>query len=169
VNRVTDQVMIDALQQKWLVEEALTHRPTIQIGCGMKWIPGIVNTDPNPERAMWADVACFGDDLPFDDGAFNCVVSSHVINVFPDPIAAFREWARVLRPGGWCCHVIPDWRYAPNRKSSRYRFEKQHHCWRGPVVFQAEVMDKLSDVFRVVELECFEVFKWSFKLRAVRL
>jgi ubiquinone/menaquinone biosynthesis C-methylase UbiE len=40
--------------------------------------------------------------LPFDDGAFDVVVTSHVLKHLDDEalITAFREVARVLRPGG---------------------------------------------------------------------
>ena len=39
-------------------------------------------------------------DLPFDDGAFDLVVSFTGLHCFPDPERAVSELARVLRPGG---------------------------------------------------------------------
>lgn len=38
--------------------------------------------------------------LPFEDGAFDMVISNGVLNLVPDKDAAFREIHRVLRPGG---------------------------------------------------------------------
>src|SRR5207253_11339367 len=40
--------------------------------------------------------------LPFDDGAFDLVLTSHVLKHLDDEalLASFREVARVLRPGG---------------------------------------------------------------------
>lgn len=40
------------------------------------------------------------DELPFEDGSFDVVISNGVLNLVPDKDAAFREIARVLRPGG---------------------------------------------------------------------
>jgi SAM-dependent methyltransferase len=43
------------------------------------------------------DVVAPGDELPFADGSFDFVFSSHVIEHFPDPIRALLEWIRVAR------------------------------------------------------------------------
>lgn len=38
--------------------------------------------------------------LPFDDGRFDCAVSTWTLCTIPDPIAALHEVKRVLKPGG---------------------------------------------------------------------
>src|SRR5699024_988995 len=43
------------------------------------------------------DLVAPGDDLPFRDGTVDFVFASHVIEHFPDPIAALEEWCRVAR------------------------------------------------------------------------
>jgi arsenite methyltransferase len=40
------------------------------------------------------------EDLPFDDGSFDVVISNGVVNLSADKPAVFAEAARVLRPGG---------------------------------------------------------------------
>lgn len=40
------------------------------------------------------------ENLPFDDGSFDTVISNGVINLAPDKEKVFQEAARVLRPGG---------------------------------------------------------------------
>ena len=45
---------------------------------------------------MHADAA----ELPFVDESFDVVVNRHLLWTLPEPLAALREWVRVLRPGG---------------------------------------------------------------------
>jgi len=40
------------------------------------------------------------EDLPFEDGHFDLVFSNGLLNLVPDKQRAFKEIARVLRPGG---------------------------------------------------------------------
>ena len=58
-------------------------------------------------RVVTVDVLAPGDDLPFADESQDFVVSSHVLEHFPDPIAALLEWHRVTRPGGTIYMIVP--------------------------------------------------------------
>ena len=49
--------------------------------------------------------------LPFADGAFDRVICSEVLEHIPDDLAAMKELARVLRPGGTMAITIP--RFGP--------------------------------------------------------
>jgi SAM-dependent methyltransferase len=48
-------------------------------------------------RAMPVDIVAEGHELPLDDKSVDFVFASHVIEHFPDPIAALEEWNRVAR------------------------------------------------------------------------
>jgi SAM-dependent methyltransferase len=45
--------------------------------------------------------------LPFEDGAFDSVLCSHVLEHVADERAALAELRRVLRPGGWAALMLP--------------------------------------------------------------
>ena len=47
--------------------------------------------------------------LPFADGTFDRVIASEVLEHIPDDVAAMRELARVLKPGGAMAVTVPRW------------------------------------------------------------
>lgn len=53
------------------------------------------------------DIVASGDEIPVSDESKDFVVSSHVLEHFPDPIKALKEWHRVIRPGGYIFMIIP--------------------------------------------------------------
>ena len=61
-------------------------------------------------------------DLSFADGALDLVVSNDVLEHVPEPEIAFRELARVLRPGGRAVHTIPFY-YLSQSNRQRARLE----------------------------------------------
>lgn len=57
--------------------------------------------------ALPVDIVARGDALPFADGSLDFVLSSHVLEHFPDPIGALQEWYRVIRPRGYLFMIVP--------------------------------------------------------------
>jgi SAM-dependent methyltransferase len=53
------------------------------------------------------DVEAEGDALPFPDSSADFVLSSHVLEHFPDPIKALEEWHRVTKPDGFIFVIVP--------------------------------------------------------------
>ncbi len=53
------------------------------------------------------DIVARGDQLPFMNASFDFVLSSHVLEHFPDPIRSLKEWCRVIRPNGYIFMIIP--------------------------------------------------------------
>ena len=45
--------------------------------------------------------------IPVADRSQDFILSSHVIEHIPDPIAAFWEWQRVIKPGGYVVAIVP--------------------------------------------------------------
>ena len=58
-------------------------------------------------ESLPVDIVAPGDQLPMEDNSVDFVISSHVIEHFPDPIKALREWYRVVKPGGYLYIIAP--------------------------------------------------------------
>jgi SAM-dependent methyltransferase len=53
------------------------------------------------------DVVADGTDLPFENGKWDFVVSSHCLEHNWDTIAALKEWLRVVKVGGYVFTIFP--------------------------------------------------------------
>ncbi len=58
-------------------------------------------------RALRVDIVAAGDCLPLASESQDFLVSSHVLEHFPNPIKTLMEWDRVVRPGGTLFMIIP--------------------------------------------------------------
>ena len=58
--------------------------------------------------------------LPLIAGSLDLVICSSVLEYVDDPVRPLAEFARVLRPGGWCCATVPDMRH-PARQAETAR------------------------------------------------
>ncbi len=58
-------------------------------------------------QALPVDIVAPGDNIPLPDESQDFIVSAHVIEHFPDPIKALKEWYRLVRPGGYIFMIVP--------------------------------------------------------------
>jgi SAM-dependent methyltransferase len=75
-------------------------------------------------------------DIPLDDGSFDMIVCSHVLEHVPDDRKAMRELFRVLRPGGWAVlqspldparpHTYEDWSITAPQERQRAFGQHDH-------------------------------------------
>ena len=72
----------------------------------MEAVPGLryVTADLDPSGV---DVQLDITAMPFDEGAFDAILCSHVLEHVPDDRAAMSELQRVLRPDGWALVLVP--------------------------------------------------------------
>ena len=82
----------------------LAGRAALFSGCDLD---PVVLQHPHIDDAKIADAA----DLPWPDESFDVVSANMVVEHLSDPVATFREVARVLRPGGAFVFVTPNRRY----------------------------------------------------------
>jgi predicted SAM-dependent methyltransferase len=85
----------------------------INIGCGPKYIEGMINVDGNlfRKKDLWLDVTL---GLPFPDNSARGIYASHVMEHFniKDARRLLGEFYRVLKPGGGLRIVVPSLEYA---------------------------------------------------------
>lgn len=109
----------------------------LDVGCGTGALTGLVLESADPEEVAGVDPspvfvdharaqvrdprAAFSvagaEQLPFDDGAFDAVVSGLVLNFVPDATAGAAEMTRVVRPGGVVAAYV--WDYADGMQLMR--------------------------------------------------
>ena len=53
------------------------------------------------------DIWAPGDNIPVPDRSEDFIVSSHVVEHLPNLIAAFIEWDRIIRDGGYVFMIVP--------------------------------------------------------------
>jgi 2-polyprenyl-3-methyl-5-hydroxy-6-metoxy-1,4-benzoquinol methylase len=109
----------------------------LDVGCGAGQVLEGLNElgwagrglDPDPEavaeagrRGLSVETGTLHDQR-YDDGTFDAVVSSHVIEHVFDPRALLHEMHRVLKPGGACVVVTPNFDSWGRRRYGRH--------WRG--------------------------------------
>jgi predicted SAM-dependent methyltransferase len=85
----------------------------VNIGCGPKYIEGMINVDGNlfRKKDLWLDVTL---GLPFPGGSIRGIYASHVMEHFRiDAVRKlFSEFHRVIKPGGTLRIVVPSLEYA---------------------------------------------------------
>lgn len=101
-----------------------------------------------------------GDDLPFDDGSFDVVVSGLVLNFMPDPRRAVAEWSRVTRLRGTVATYV--WDYAEGMQFLRFFWDAAVSLDPGALEldegkrFRESSPDHLASVFRGAGLSSVE-------------
>lgn len=58
-------------------------------------------------KTLRVDLIAEGDELPLATSSVGFVLTSHVLEHFPDPIKALKEWHRVVRDGGYIVAIVP--------------------------------------------------------------
>ncbi len=85
----------------------------VNIGCGTKYVPGMVNIDGNlfRKKDIWLDVTL---GLPFRDNSVGGVYSSHLLEHLSvqEVRRLLTECYRALKPGGALRLVVPSLEYA---------------------------------------------------------
>ena len=113
---------------------------------GLDFSAGLLKTNPHPtSHFVQADDAC---ELPFDDGVFDLVVATAVIEHVPEPEKMVTECHRVLRQEGICIFTTPDPFFEHVATKIGHLKEEQH-----------QKIFKLSELRSLFELQGFKILK----------
>jgi ubiquinone/menaquinone biosynthesis C-methylase UbiE len=86
-------------------------------------------------ESLPVDIVAQGDSIPVPDESYDFIVSSHVLEHFPDPIRALKEWQRIVKEGGYIFIIIPHKERTFDRNKSRTKPEeliKRHETGKYP-------------------------------------
>jgi SAM-dependent methyltransferase len=97
----------------------------VDVGCGDRPYRSLISAEQyigvDLDPAVKPDVVGSATDLPLEDASADAVLCISVIEEVDDPLLAFREFARVLRPGGALLVVATqNWRELQTHDYFRY-------------------------------------------------
>ena len=104
--------------------------------------------------------------LPFAEGSFDLVICSSVLEYVDAPARQIAEFARVLRPGGWCCVTVPDMRHPARRAEA----PKQRIAL-NPALFMLARLTPWRSTYEYLRLSVnrFTLAEWASLFRAAAL
>jgi len=115
-------------------------------------------------EAARIDIIAEGDDLPLADNSVDYVVSSHVLEHFPDPVKAMKEWFRVVRTGGYILAIVPHKDRTFDKDRDRTRLLELILTHGGWIAMPIPVQEHCSvwiteDVLEMAEYYCWPVIE----------
>lgn len=96
--------------------------------------PEVVTMDALSDEAR---VRGRAESLPFADGSFDFVITSHLLEHLQDTRGALLEWLRVVKVGGYVVNIIPDVRFTHGMNTDA---TPHLHEW-GPNEFLREILE----------------------------
>jgi ADP-heptose:LPS heptosyltransferase len=108
----------------------------LEIGCGMeKAFPHFIGVDNGHHFGRGAaEIVASADNLAlFADESMDFVFSSHVLEHMADMEAALREWARVIKPGGYLCLYVPSANLYPKCGEPGANPDHKHDIYPGDI------------------------------------
>lgn len=97
------------------------------------------------------------ENLNFEDESFDVILSRNLTWTLPHPIEAYREWFRVLRPGGLLLNF--DAEYAKNAHVNLYSHENLAH--KG---VPEELKDECHDIYHMLTISTLERPAWDLEV-----
>jgi len=88
----------------FLVENIDPDQRVLEVGAGQgtvrSFLPGVQLIQTDVHDGDWLDAVASAEALPFADGEFDALICIAAIHHMDYPLAALKEFSRVIRPGG---------------------------------------------------------------------
>jgi len=146
---------------KWAPE---TCNLALDLGCGetkiADWFTGVDRTRGETARVNGTtfkcnpDVLCDIDNLPYENGTVDYIVSSHSLEHITNPIETLNYWVEKLRVGGRIGIIVPDWRYtwSCENDDSRYNPDGHKHDFTPPELERVIKSIRLCENIKILDL-----------------
>ena len=94
----------------------------LDVGCGGRSInKEIKRLDIDPENKP--DIVASADNIPVKNASFDYLIAQHLFEHFEDQEKLLKEFARVIRPGGYILIVHPDVEFTKKQTEEKYNPE----------------------------------------------
>ncbi|MFQ5683768.1 MAG: class I SAM-dependent methyltransferase [Candidatus Binatia bacterium] len=158
---IQHELVLDLACGPGIVTEALAYEAGNVIACDIT--PAMLTqTQHRCIRAGLTNVHCVlgqAEQLPFDDGTFDVIVSRSAVHHFPQPDIVFVEIERILRPSGRC--VLSD--VVSSEKSEDSILHNALELLRDPSHTQMLPESKLLAHLQAAGLKVQDTAKWTNK------
>lgn len=95
-------------------------------------------------KVLPVDIIAPGDNIPLPDETQDFVISAHVIEHFPDPIKALKEWYRLIRLGGYIFMIVPNKEKTFDKDRPRTTLQELIDCYEGRITRKLNPDDHYS-------------------------
>lgn len=115
-------------------------------------------------QALSVDIVAPGDNIPLPDESQDFVISAHVIEHFPDPIKALKEWYRLIRKGGYIFMIVPHKERTFDKDEPRTTLQELIDRHEGKIVARPNKNDHYSVWITEDMVELIKYFGWKIAI-----
>lgn len=112
-------------------------------------------------KTLPVDIIAPGDAIPLPDYSQDFIISAHVIEHFPDPIKALKEWYRLIRPGGYIFMIVPHKERTFDKDEPRTTLQELIDRHEGKIVARPNKNDHYSVWITEDMVELVKYFGWN--------
>jgi len=138
----------------------------IDIGCGrLQTFDGADPVMPEDKCVHHDSDICNAETMEiFQDGQFDYVWASHILEHLENPVLAIQNWYRIVKPGGLICIFVPSgYRYEKKLSipNSRWNLDHKRFYTLGSLLAEIEAALKPNTYYIERLMDCVDGYDWS--------